>query len=61
MYEYECVSLSVGFTGKVKGDYKAVIQEHAKKGWRLKQIVTPPFSAYGQAQSMDIIFEKEIQ
>jgi len=60
MYEYEFVTVSVGsISGKAKEDYKEIIKDYAKKGWRLKQIVTPPFGVGGQALYLDIIFERE--
>lgn len=62
MYEYEFVTVKIGaITGKAKEDYKEIIKEFANKGWRLKQIVTPPSAAGGQSLYMDIIFEREKQ
>ncbi|NRG44843.1 DUF4177 domain-containing protein [Bacillus sp. CRN 9] len=61
MYDYKFVEISVGsFTGIPKEDYQEIIHTHAKEGWRLHQILTPPFAAGGQALTMEIIFEKKL-
>ncbi|MBT2759138.1 DUF4177 domain-containing protein [Mesobacillus foraminis] len=61
MYEYKFVKISVGaFSGSPKDDYQGIIHEHARQGWKLHQIFTPPLGAGGQAVSMELIFEKEV-
>lgn len=61
MYEYAFVDIPVGtFSGTPKEDYEQVIHNYAKEGWRLKQILTPPFAAGGQALTMQLIFEKKL-
>lgn len=61
MYEYEIVTVPAGaFSGKLKEDYKEIIHDFARRGWRLKQIIAPPFAAGGQALQMDIIFERKV-
>ena len=40
--EYIFVKLEPGFfSGNPKGDYKEIIKEHAREGWRLVQIFAP--------------------
>ena len=41
-----------------KGDYKKIINEHAREGWRLVQIFSPGTGPYGSASYFEIIFEK---
>ncbi|PLR94655.1 DUF4177 domain-containing protein [Bacillus sp. T33-2] len=61
MYEYKFVEVTIGsFSGNPKDDYQDIINEHARKGWRLHQIFTPPFGPNGQAYIMELIFEKKI-
>jgi hypothetical protein len=62
MYEYKFVEIQVGaFSGKPKDDYREVIHQHAKDGWRLHQFVPLPFGAGRQSLSIELIFEKEIK
>ncbi|MBU5212928.1 MULTISPECIES: DUF4177 domain-containing protein [Heyndrickxia] len=61
MYEYKFETIPVGaLNGKPKKDYQAIIHENAREGWKLLQIVTPPFGGAGQALTMELIFEKKI-
>ncbi|MGL5416155.1 MAG: DUF4177 domain-containing protein [Clostridium sp.] len=67
MFEYKFVEVPLkgGFKVK-KGDNfqvcKDIINEEARSGWRLKQIVVPPADNTGVycPYSYQIIFEKEI-
>lgn len=62
MYTYKFVKIEMksGFFGsKPKEDYKAVIESHAKDGWKFKQIFAPATSGYGSAAYFELIFEKE--
>ncbi|WP_226665218.1 DUF4177 domain-containing protein [Metabacillus litoralis] len=60
MYEYEFVNIKVGaLNGKPKEDYKKIISDYAEKGWRLHTFSPLPFAAYGQAISIQLIFEKQ--
>jgi len=62
MYEYKFVDISVGsFSNYPKEDYHEIIHEHARKGWKLHQILTPPFAAGGQAITMELIFERKVE
>ncbi|MDQ0216074.1 hypothetical protein J2S13_002496 [Oikeobacillus pervagus] len=59
MYEYKFVKVEITISdGQPKGDYEELVHTYAKQGWRLKQIVTPPFSNNGQTAYLDIIFER---
>lgn len=61
MYEYKFVEIAVGtFSAYPKEDYQEIIHEHARQGWKLHQILTPPFAANGQAITMELIFEKKL-
>ena len=57
---YEFVKLDLSFfKGKPKkGDYKTIINEHAREGWRLVQIFAPGTGPYGSSSYFEIIFEK---
>ena len=61
MLEYETVRVEI--TGllnrKPKEDYREIIKERGKDGWRLVQIFAPPMEGYGLAKYIDIIFEKK--
>ncbi|USK42272.1 DUF4177 domain-containing protein [Cytobacillus oceanisediminis] len=62
MYEYKFVTIPVGaLNGKPKEDYQVIIHNHSREGWRLHQILTPPFAAGGQALMMEIIFERQVR
>lgn len=41
-YEYKFVPMEYknAWTGTLKEDYKAVIEEHGRKGWRLVQVLS---------------------
>ncbi len=63
MYEYEFVKIELksGFIKtKPKQDYKEIITEYAKNGWRFKQIFAHVTGAYGTPQYFELIFEKEV-
>ena len=68
MFEYKFIEvpLKQGFKKVKKGDHfeecKKTINEEAKNGWRLKQIVVPPADNAGAyfPYCYQIIFEKEI-
>ncbi len=61
-YEYEIVRvqrtglLNVSLTE----DYREIIKEKAKNGWRLVQVFAPPLEGYGVAKFVDIIFERKL-
>lgn len=64
MYTYKFVKVKLGnriFTTSPKQDYKKIIEEHAKDGWRLVQIFDPAISTYGAAAYFELIFEKKAE
>lgn len=61
MYEYKFIKLDLnGFLQlKPKQDYHEIIEDHAKEGRRLVQVLTRPTGSYGAATHYELIFEKE--
>ncbi len=58
MYEYEFVKIKLSaFSNLPKEDYHEIIKEHAKNGWRLKQVLFLPFEIFSE-RSIELIFEK---
>ncbi|GFP76262.1 DUF4177 domain-containing protein [Clostridium fungisolvens] len=64
MYKYEFVRIELKKFSlkelKPKQDHHAIIEQYAKAGWRLVQILTPPTGIYGSATHYELIFEKEV-
>ncbi|MCM3765129.1 DUF4177 domain-containing protein [Neobacillus niacini] len=61
MYEYKFEKIELSkLSGKPKESYHEVIQQNARKGWRLVQIFAPGVGAYGSAAYYEAIFEKRI-
>ncbi len=61
-YEYKFIRLGEGWLGvkrRTQREYQAVIEEHARQGWRLVQIFAPGTGAYGTARYFEIILERE--
>ena len=57
-YKFVTIELDRGLlTRKPARDYHAVIEEHARLGWRLVQIFAPPVYGYGKAVFYELIFE----
>ena len=57
--EYKFVKLEIEFFSlRPKEDYKEIINEHARDGWRLVQIFAPTTRGFGEAAYFEIIFEK---
>lgn len=71
MYEYKFIKvpLKKGWnikTGDTFEECKNTIQEEAKNGWRLKQVIVPVnentgIAPYAASYCYQIIFEKEIK
>lgn len=60
-YEYKYVRLGEGWLGVKKRalvEYRDVIDQHARDGWRLVQIFAPGTGAYGAARFFELIFER---
>ncbi len=58
MYRYEIIRIEIKglITSRLKEDYREIIKEKAKEGWRFKQLFAPVID--GTAPFIDIIFEK---
>lgn len=62
MYGYKCVTIELStWSYKPKEDYHAIIEDHARDGWRLVQIFAPAISGYRVAKFYELIFEKRRQ
>ena len=66
-YEYEFVRLgesrvsaAFGPDGKARRDYRDIVHEHARDGWRLVQIFAPGVAAFGAAKYYELIFERAL-
>ena len=59
MYEYKYVQATLGgiFT---KANHHELIDEHAKKGWRLVQVLPLYYNSNGKPTEYEIIFERKI-
>lgn len=59
MYEYKFVETSMGgiFT---EDNHCEIINEHAKEGWRLVQVMPCHFNMEGRPNKYEIIFEREV-
>ncbi|MCS7459420.1 DUF4177 domain-containing protein [Paenibacillus doosanensis] len=60
MYEYKYVETSLGgiFTS---AKHRETIDENAKEGWKLVQVLPTNYNGYGKPTSYEIIFERLIQ
>lgn len=60
MYEYKFVRLAVKGWIELKPvqDHHEVIEDHARNGWRLVQVLTPPTGIHGSAPYFELIFER---
>lgn len=69
MYKYACIKVRCGFNGVglFNGniyeidDYKQVLAQKAKEGWRYVGFIPTKQRGTGHIQEMDLIFEKEIK
>ena len=60
--EYKFVRLGEGliwFRSYALGEYRHVIQEHAREGWRLVQVFSPSMGLWGVSKFIELIFERE--
>ncbi len=63
-YKFERIGESWIFgvaTAKAEAEYRRVVHEHARDGWRLVQVFAPSFGAFGAAKYIELIFEKELE
>jgi hypothetical protein len=60
LYEYKYVETSLGgfFSSAT---HRETIDEHAKDGWRLVQVLTTHYNGHGKPTDYEIIFERAIQ
>lgn len=60
MYKYKYVKATLGglFT---QANHHEVIDQHAKEGWKLVQIVPMAYNGHGKPTDFEIIFEKKIE
>ncbi len=60
-YEYEIIRIKKkGIVNiHLKEDYREIIKEKAREGWRLVQIFAPPLEGYGTIKFVDLIFERK--
>ncbi|UOQ49792.1 DUF4177 domain-containing protein [Gracilibacillus caseinilyticus] len=62
MYEYKFIKVKIGsLNGKPKENYEEIIKEQASEGWRLHTLAPLPFAAAGQANELELIFERLVQ
>ncbi|ARC84183.1 hypothetical protein U732_710 [Clostridium argentinense CDC 2741] len=59
MYEYKYVPTTLGgfFSD---ADHHEIIDEYAKNGWKLVQVLPMYYNSHGRPTDYEIIFEKEI-
>lgn len=61
-YEYKFIRLGEGWFRLKKAareQYKDVVREHAKDGWRLVQLFAPSLGWYGESTYIDVVLERE--
>ena len=61
MYEYKFVKVKLsGMKLEAEEDYQVMVNNFAKDGWRLMQVLTPPTVGYGTTGYYEFVFEREI-
>lgn len=58
-YEYKFVTVKQNIWGSPKENYKKIIEEHAKEGWRFVQIIGGHYES-SLGSRLEIIFERLI-
>ena len=61
-YQYKIVRVGEGVHGikkRASNEYKKVIAEHAKRGWRLVQVFAPGLGHRGKPRYYEVILERE--
>lgn len=58
MYKYKFVRATLGglFT---EANHREIINEHAKEGWRLVQVLPILYNGHGKPTDFEIIFEQK--
>jgi hypothetical protein len=62
-FEYKFVRVGEGWLGvsrKAEDEYRQIIQDHARDGWRLVQVFAPSTGTYGIAKYFEVILEREL-
>ncbi len=62
-YEYKFVRIGEGWMGarrREREEYRSIVADHARDGWRLVQVFAPGVGAYGMARYYEMIFEKPV-
>ena len=59
MYQYKYVNATLGgfFT---EANHHEIIDQHAKEGWRLVQVLPVEYNGHGRPTGFEIIFERKI-
>jgi len=60
MYEYKYVSCTLGDFFS-EANHREIINENAKDGWRLVQVLPIYYNGHGKPTDYEIIFEREIK
>lgn len=60
-YEYDIVRLEKKgiLNVRLEEDYREIVNQKAREGWRLVQIFAPPIEGYGVMKFADLIFERK--
>ena len=60
-YEYDIVRLEKKgiLNVRLEEDYREIVNQKAREGWRLVQIFAPPIEGYGVIKFADLIFERK--
>ena len=67
MSRYEYDFLRINFSSilnspkKAESEYRKIIKQRAKDGWRLVQIFSPATSHHGHAEFYEMIFERPVE
>lgn len=59
MYQYKYVNATLGGFFE-KANHHEIIDQYAKKGWRLVQVLPNEYNGHGKPTSFEIIFEQKI-
>jgi len=58
-YDFERIKIKgAWWSGKFDTDYREIIEDRARTGWRLVTIYAPAIAGYGAARWADLIFER---
>lgn len=59
MYEYKYVETTLGGFFH-EATHHEIINQHAKEGWRLTQVLPMKYNGHGKPTEYEIIFERKI-